>query len=161
MTDCSKIPTLALVEDSKKGMDDIVSFSGSTADTFVSQLDGKTKLTMQGISKSLQGKDIGDYEDDLIISRYDEYVVFERSTNPSKWTVKSSTPTPYQIDSTTYPNPSQDPNLTPFTGGGSVIPDHNDLNGRDVSDCHPAESVTMSDGKTVEQAVRINTILAS
>lgn len=51
MTDCSKIPTLNLVEEAKKGMDDIVSFAGSQEDTYTSELDGSNKLTIEGIGK--------------------------------------------------------------------------------------------------------------
>ena len=51
MTDCSKIPTLKLVEDSKRAMEDTVEFAGSPETTYESSIDGKTKKTIQGVTK--------------------------------------------------------------------------------------------------------------
>lgn len=57
------------------------------------------------------GVDIGNYENNPTINLYNEYVVFQRSTTPTSWKAKSTTPLPYVINSATYPNPSLDPNL--------------------------------------------------
>ncbi|AUR92167.1 hypothetical protein NVP1170O_054 [Vibrio phage 1.170.O._10N.261.52.C3] len=54
------------------------------------------------------GVDIGNYEDNLTIERYSDYVVFQRSTNPTLWRPRTDITLPYTIDSTTYPNPAQD-----------------------------------------------------
>ncbi|UUW39217.1 tail tubular protein [Vibrio phage Artemius] len=51
MTDCSKIPTLTLVEDSKRAMEDTVAFAGSPENTYTSELDGGVKKTITGVTK--------------------------------------------------------------------------------------------------------------
>lgn len=52
MADCSKIPTLDLVEISKKGMEDIELFSSSKSNTYTSNVDGDKHLTITGIENT-------------------------------------------------------------------------------------------------------------
>lgn len=52
MTDCSKVPTLDLVHQAKRGMDDIVIFNTSDDDSFVAEIDGESKLTLKGLVSS-------------------------------------------------------------------------------------------------------------
>lgn len=49
MSQCTNIPSLTLVEDSKKGMNDVVSFAGSEEDQYISELDFQSKRTITGI----------------------------------------------------------------------------------------------------------------
>ena len=55
MTDCSKIPTLTLVEDAKRAMEDIAAFAGSPETTYESELDGSTRDTLTGLTVEAQG----------------------------------------------------------------------------------------------------------
>lgn len=61
------------------------------------------------------GIDKGDYENDPLIEVLGEYVVYQRGVSPTQWKIIEGTPLPYQINSTTYPNPSADPNLQAYS----------------------------------------------
>jgi hypothetical protein len=81
------------------------------------------------VISTIGGVDIGNYEDDETLNYYNEYVVYDRvglSTGPTLWKAKSprdgqsGTPLPYTIDSTTYPDPTSDPNIEPF-GDANIV----------------------------------------
>lgn len=112
MTDCSKIPTLTLVESSKNAMEDVVDFAGSSSFTYVSELDGKTKTTIKGALNKLGGNNKGNYLSDPVLEDDIDYTYF--AGTQVKYKVAEGVVTPYQVDSATYPDPETDPNLTVF-----------------------------------------------
>lgn len=112
MTDCSKIPTLNLVEDSKRAMEDTAAFAGSPENTYTSELDGGTKTTIKGALNKLGGQNKGNYLDNPVLSDDIDYVYFVATQ--TKYKIAEGVVAPYQVDSTTYPDPETDPNLTVF-----------------------------------------------
>ncbi|QGF21011.1 tail fiber protein [Vibrio phage Seahorse] len=112
MADCSKIPTLELVEDSKKGMSDIVSFANSSDNTYQSEFDNSTRTTIKGALNKLGGNNKGNYLDDPLLQDDVDYAYF--SATQTKYKIAKGVLAPYQVNSTTYPDPETDPNLTVF-----------------------------------------------
>ena len=62
------------------------------------------------------GTDIGDYTDNPTFNVITDYVVYGRGTaGITLWKVEENVTLPYTINSTTYPHPSDDPNLRAYT----------------------------------------------
>lgn len=101
MTDCSKIPTLKEVEDSKKAMVDINLFAGSREDTYVSELDGSTRTTVEGVRKQVGWVSAGDWSDNPLITESNQYVTYKPGNQ--RFTPLSLD---YQVDSVSHPNPN-------------------------------------------------------
>jgi|LGOV01.1.fsa_nt_gb hypothetical protein len=130
MADCSGLVTNAQLIDAGKDTDTLSDVVESSSSSTTSK-SGKQIRTLQGINdaadnliSSLGGVDIGDYSSNLTLNSYNEYVVFDRAgatTGPSLWkampprTPIPGTPLPYTIDSATYPDPTSDSNIEPFS----------------------------------------------
>lgn len=120
---------------------------------------GKKLTTVKGYTDKVlevirlgTGDNKGDYAVGVIFTKPNDTYTY----NGQQWGIGVNfdlSNLPYEA---TEADPNNDPNL-----GVRGLGLHNSLEGRDEEDCHPATSIVMSDGKTVEQAVRINTILAS
>lgn len=109
MTDCSKIPTLTLVEESKKAMEDVKTVVKSSQITYESELTGEVGYTLTGLNQLFGGINVGDYVNGTVLNE-----VWEYAYNPATgygYKVKSKSSLPYAIDATTYPDPEDDPNL--------------------------------------------------
>lgn len=121
-TDSGQVPTIAkfLADKSDEiniGADSLLSQTQAARDeSVVAKGQSEAAATASAASAEeaknavydIGGVDIGDYEGNLTIQRYSDYVVFQRETNPTLWRPRTDITLPYTIDSTTYPNPAQD-----------------------------------------------------
>ena len=74
--------------------------------------DGQTKLTLAEIQRRAGGTRKGLYENDPLLEDNIEYAYY--STTQTKYKIAPGVSAPYQVDSTTYPDPETDPNLVSF-----------------------------------------------
>lgn len=104
------------------------------------------------------GVDVGDYESNLKIGKYNEYVVFQRNeSTPTQWKVKPSIPLPYDIDSVAYPTPQNDPNLQAYSdvnkdGVKNLISSSTDLAFNTVADMQAGRPIGGAAGDVVLKA---------
>lgn len=66
------------------------------------------------------GIDVGDYANNPSIEESYEYVIADRTSEPTKWGVKEGVTLPYSISSAAYPKPYQDPNLQVFKSSAEI-----------------------------------------
>ncbi|MDB4261414.1 hypothetical protein N9878_00965 [bacterium] len=131
MADCSNLITnedLALAKTYAEKSGEYVESDDPTLTTPL----GAIKKTVQGMNDdnqnaiddlneqgslslgSLGGVHIGEYSTDPLITERNQYVTFGVTPTASQWKITGSTSLNYQIDSTTYPDPEDDPNLIMF-----------------------------------------------
>ena len=111
MTDCNNIPTIALIEESKKNMDTTNEFIKSGAPVMVDQY-GDTRDTLAGTEQTAKStiaeyklKKLGNYADGPhTLTDGFEYVIYNGN---AFFAVSPS----YETNPTTYPDPNLDPNL--------------------------------------------------
>ena len=118
---CDNYPNAQDAQTFKQDMTTQNEIITSTEDLTNPASDGERKLTHTAIARASRGVDIGNYEQNTKIERFNEYVVYQRSTNPTLWGAKTTTALPYTVDSVTYPNPADDSNLTPYVMGDVII----------------------------------------
>ena len=80
------------------------------ADTIISDIEVRGNSALGAIG----GVHVGDYSTDPLITVRNQYVTFGTSPTATQWKITAETSLNYQIDSTTYPDPNDDPALILF-----------------------------------------------
>lgn len=93
-------------QDTDTAIDDFNQSGADAIDDF--NIDGANALGALG------GVHIGDYSANPLITERNQYATFGVSPNATQWKITNSTSLNYQIDSATYPDPEDDPNLIMF-----------------------------------------------
>lgn len=111
MSNCNDFPTTEDMKALKLNSDFETEFVESSA--FTAQTpQGQTKLTITGIANKAGGVKKGNYLDDPLLEDNLEYAYFVATQ--TKYKIASGVTAPYQVDSSTYPDPEADPNLVSF-----------------------------------------------